>query len=128
MIKTTNIRAVKPGQYDIVWAIVRSMKSPSSFMLQVPALSPDWALFKTYRELAASGRWNQQAFQEIYRPRFVAQIQADPTAQKLLDRLAELDKAGANVALVCFCQDKNLCHRSLIAEMLRQRGCDIICE
>ena len=33
MIKTTNIRAVKPGQYDIVWAIVRSMKSPSSFML-----------------------------------------------------------------------------------------------
>lgn len=128
MIKTTNIRAVKPGQYDIVWAIVRSMKSPSSFIQQVPALSPDWALFKTYRELAASGRWNQQTFQKIYRPRFLSQILTDPTAQKLLDQLVELDKAGANVALVCFCQDKNLCHRSLIAEMLQRRRCNIICE
>ena len=53
------------------------------------------------------------------------QIKTDTQAQNTLKRLKSLDQQGKNILLVCFCTDKNLCHRSLIAKILKDMGCNV---
>lgn len=126
MIRTVAIYRAKYVNADQKWAIVRALKSPIQGFLHVPALSPNWDLFRTYRELAAAGQWDRQAFETIYTPRFLNQIAQDPAAQSFLDQLVRLDREGKTIALACFCKDKNLCHRSLVAQLLHERGCQVI--
>ena len=78
-------------------------------------------LFMRYRSLAAAGEWNEASFQNIYVPRFLEEMH-DPRAQEKLDELARLSEAGKNVALICFCAQENLCHRSVVAGLLQGRG------
>lgn len=128
MIKTMNIHNVNYADFDEVWAIVRSLKHPSPKMKQVTSLSPDWNLFKTYLNLKESGKWNADSFHSIYQPQFMDQIAHDANSQRALETLKTLDAHGKNIALVCFCPDKNLCHRSLVAQILKDMGCNVICE
>lgn len=122
MITITNIRNAQKDAFDEVWAIVRSLKSKSAYITQVPELSPSWSLFKTYFKLIDDGNWNKQTFETIYKPQFLSQIANDPAASKKLTELIQKDKAGKKIALVCFCTDPTLCHRSLIAQMLTNYG------
>ena len=121
MITITNIRNAKPADYDEIWAIVRSLKSKSAYLRQVPELSPSWDLFKKYLSLKEDGMWNENTFERIYRPTFLAQIAADPKAQNALEELIAMHNAGKRIALVCFCTDVNLCHRSIISDILTAR-------
>lgn len=122
MITITNIRNAQKDAFDEIWAIVRSLKSKSAYITQVPELSPPWSLFKTYLKLRDDGNWNKQTFETIYKPQFLSQITNDPAASKKLTELIQKDKAGKKIALVCFCTDPALCHRSLIAQMLTNYG------
>lgn len=122
MITITNIRSAKPTDFDEIWAIVRSLKNRSEHMIQVSELSPSWNLFKTYLSLREQGKWNEQSFAEIYRPQFEEQIANDPIAQAKIAELISKHNAGKSIALVCFCSDVTLCHRSIISEILTARG------
>lgn len=122
MITITNIRKAKPEDFDEIWAIVRSLKSKSSYLIQVPELSPSWDLFKTYLTLKDDGNWNKQTFETIYKPKFLSQIMNDAAASKKLTELVQKDKENKRIALVCFCTDPSLCHRSLIAQILANYG------
>ena len=126
MITITSIRNAKQEVFDEIWAIVRSLKSKSAYITQVPELSPSWSLFKTYLKLIDDGNWNKQTFETIYKPQFLSQIANDPAASKKLAELVQKDKAGKKIALVCFCANPALCHRSLIAQMLTTYGVQII--
>ena len=122
VITITSIRNVNPNDYDEIWAIVRSFKNKPYYIRQVPELSPSWDLFKKYLSLRDAGRWNHESFEQIYRPSFVAQITSDIKAQSALDELVEKHNSGKKIALVCFCKDVTLCHRSIISDMLTERG------
>lgn len=122
MIRICNIREVKKDEYDEVWAIVRSLKSKSPWMTHVPELSPSLDLFFMYNRMKNDGHWNKTTFETCYRPRFMQQIANDTAAQAKLEELIAKDAAGKRIALFCFCTDVNLCHRSLISEILRERG------
>lgn len=122
MVTVTNIRKAKPEDFDEIWAIVRSLKSKSSYLIQVPELSPSWDLFKTYLKLRDDGNWNKQTFETIYKPRFLSQITNDATASKKLTELMQKDREGKRIALMCFCTDPSLCHRSLVAQILANYG------
>ena len=128
MIKTMSISRVRYADFDEVWAIVRSMKHPSDKIQQVASLSPDWNLFKKYLKLKEDGNWNANSFDSIYRPQFLSQMASDAEAHKALETLKSLDAQGKRIALVCFCPNKDLCHRSLIAQILQSMGCNVICE
>ena len=128
MIKTMSISRVRYAEFDEVWAIVRSMTHPSDKIRQVASLSPDWNLFKKYLKLKEDGNWNANSFDSIYRPQFLSQMASDAEAQKALETLKSLDAQGKHIALVCFCPNKDLCHRSLIAQILQSMGCNVICE
>lgn len=109
------------GKVSEVWAIVRSMKFPpkisSADIKQITDLSPSYDLFKKYLDLRNRGLWNQSAFDTIYTPQFLKELSENRNASKLLNILAT---SNENILLLCFCEDKNTCHRSLIAKKLRE--------
>jgi uncharacterized protein YeaO (DUF488 family) len=48
----------------------------------------------------------------------------EPHASHLLDMLAALSHQ-TSFSLGCYCEDENRCHRSVLRELLAQRGADI---
>ena len=119
MIEVMSIRELKTQDYDACWAIVRSLKSQTPGLVQVTDLSPSRDLFFEYR------RMGRQASDKIYLPRFLREVKHNPSATALLAHLYEQDRLGKRIALVCFCSDESLCHRSIIAGILQGAGCDV---
>ena len=121
MIKTCSIYNFRnETNYDVAYAIVRSMSKPIIGAQQLKCLSPDYNLFKTYLNLRDKGLWNKESFEKLYKPYFIQQIENDKLAQRVLEELAEQSKTK-NILLLCYCKDKDLCHRSLIGNMLREK-------
>ena len=83
----------------------------------LPNLSPS-------AELMAEG----QAAQDdkawaAFRRKFHAEMK-DPGAAHLLDLLAALSHQ-TSFSMGCYCEDENRCHRSVLRELLAQRGAEI---
>jgi uncharacterized protein YeaO (DUF488 family) len=81
----------------------------------LPDLAPSqklvsWALAKPWTE----ARW--RAFARSYRREM-----RDSRAQRLLELLAALSRQ-ANLSVGCYCEREERCHRSLLRELLRERG------
>lgn len=72
-------------------------------------LSPSWQLLKT----AKLGKWDFQT----YRTYFLEEIERNEKALKLICDLRKLSKEKV-VFLVCFEKNPNLCHRSIIKELI----------
>ena len=58
-----------------------------------------------------------------FRRKFVAEMKK-PDASHLLDMLAALSHQTA-LAMGCYCEDENRCHRSILRELLQDRGADV---
>lgn len=133
MIRVTNIRRCHVADYDNIYLIVRSIasleRSKSSILKhaeQVADLSPSNGLFYKYLDWTKSGEWNQNKFDTKYKPAFLDELNNNPNAAAWLEKIAVDDKAGKKIALLCFCSDENLCHRSIIGEILKSKGCGVI--
>jgi uncharacterized protein YeaO (DUF488 family) len=81
----------------------------------LPNLSPSAALLRWVRAQPDLARaW----------PRFARRYRAEmaqPDPSRLLDALAVLSR-GASFAVGCYCEEESRCHRSVLAELLRERG------
>lgn len=80
----------------------------------LPELSPSQPLVT--QALNATDEHSWQAFARKYRTEMKA-----PHAAHLLDTLAALSHE-ASFALGCYCEDESRCHRSILRELLRERG------
>lgn len=58
-----------------------------------------------------------------FRRKYQAEMK-DPNAAHLLDLLAALSHQ-TSFAVGCYCEDENRCHRSVLRELLAQRGAEI---
>ena len=125
MITIEQIKNVGRGQYDEVWAIVRFFKGNSEWIKHVPQLSPSHRLWTTFHKLRISGKWNLDSFTRVYLPEFLGEMQ-EGTARGKLNELYAMDRDGKRIALVCFCTDEELCHRSVIAGLLQGAGCKVV--
>ena len=129
MIETMSLRKCNPEKYDEVWLIARHPGKAMDFVKKnsnvfvVPELSPSEELFSTFYYLKNSGKWNQDAFDEIYKPEFLEQIMFSNPAISRLRHL--LKHQESSIALVCFCSDKNMCHRRLIGEILKSLKAEV---
>ena len=75
-------------------------------------------------ELMAQG---QAAVTETEWKRFVRAFKAEmnvPTARRTLDLLAALSH-GANLSIGCYCENEARCHRSVLRELLTDRGASL---
>ena len=80
----------------------------------LPDVAPSEALVKAAQEAQTDREW--LAFVRRYR----AEMKA-PTAARLLDLLAALSHV-TDLSVGCYCADERQCHRSVLRELLRERG------
>lgn len=126
MIKVATFRDVKEGEYDYVYAIVRSMKSSSDWIYQLEELSPSPELYKKTMTMKDNKIWDQETFDSVYVPQFLREMHSKD-AREQLNGLAALDKRfHRKIALVCYCTEEETCHRCIIAGLLKGAGCDVV--
>jgi uncharacterized protein YeaO (DUF488 family) len=83
----------------------------------LPDVAPSDQLVKIARKTTNATQW--AAFVKRYRAEM-----KQPTASRLLDLLAALSH-HTNLSIGCYCEDENRCHRSVLRELLVERGADI---
>jgi uncharacterized protein YeaO (DUF488 family) len=83
----------------------------------LPNLAPSEALLKTGQVAADERAW--KAFARRYRAEM-----KQPDAARLLDTLAALSRQ-TNFAVGCYCENEQRCHRSILRELLAERGADL---
>lgn len=79
-----------------------------------PNLAPSVETMKLGQQASTPKDW--QAFARHYRAEM-----ASPEASRTLDVLAALSR-HANFSVGCYCEDESRCHRSLLRELLVERG------
>jgi len=83
-----------------------------------PNLSPSAELVKEALGAADQGAW--AAFSRKFRREM-----SEPDRGRELDMLAALSRQ-TNLSLGCYCEDESRCHRSLLRELLVERGADVV--
>jgi uncharacterized protein YeaO (DUF488 family) len=89
----------------------------------LPNLSPSEPLVKealaTHREDPESATRDRKAFERKFRTEM-----KHPDSAHLLDLLAALSHQ-TNFSMGCYCEDENLCHRSILRKLLAERGAQV---
>ena len=80
----------------------------------LPVLSPSAELVKEGVSAADARQW------AAFRRKFRAEMD-DPAAARVLDLLAALSHQ-TNFSAGCYCEDESHCHRSILRELLAERG------
>lgn len=83
-----------------------------------PNLSPSPELMKEGKTSGDDASWS------VFRKKFRSEM-SGPEASRILDLLAALSHQ-TNLSLGCYCDDENRCHRSVLRELLRERGASLI--
>jgi len=83
----------------------------------LPNLAPSSALMKLGRAAESEKDW--AAFVRKYRAEM-----ADPEKSKILDLLAALSH-NTDISVGCYCRNEARCHRSILRELLAERGAEI---
>lgn len=79
-----------------------------------PNLAPSEALVKQAQAAHDEKSW------KTFKRKFLAELKS-PEASKDLDLLAALSHQ-TNMAIGCYCEHESRCHRSILREVLMQRG------
>ena len=118
MLYSGSFKDIDCDKYDGIWLIVRSLKSvpAGNNIYHVPQLSPSPDLFHKYLSLREAGKWNTKAFDEIYTPQFLKEMQS-PEAFRYLNILANKAKTK-DILIACYCKDERMCHRSLVKKCI----------
>jgi len=92
-----------------------ALASQNFYDVWVPAVAPSESLLKIGKQAVDDGaRWKSFARQYLREMK-------RPDASRLLDLLAALSHV-TDLSVGCYCADESRCHRSLLRELLRDRG------
>ena len=83
----------------------------------LPNLAPSEELLK-----AGQAAQDERAWKTFVR-RYRAEMK-QPDANRVLDLIAALSH-GTSLAVGCYCADESRCHRSILRELLEERGADL---
>lgn len=120
MLYTGSFRDINPDKYDQIWLVVRKLMSPvkntKGNIYHIDTIAPSQKLLYDTLEMKRKKTWNQETFDKIYAPRYLKEmLEIEPMLQ--LQKLAELSKTQ-DILIACYCKDENLCHRSLIKQIV----------
>lgn len=125
MIYVSNLRSMQLLEAPVKWAIVRSYKNPLRGITQMVDLSPTKELFGKYLQWKSQGVWNHDTFRNLYVPEFMETTIATEAAMKALKLIRTMDTNGTGIAIGCFCENENMCHRAVVGGILEGLGCDV---
>lgn len=80
----------------------------------LPTLAPSEPLLKQALAAETDAQW------KAFKRRYLAEMK-DPDKARLLDTLAALSHHGS-FSVGCYCENEARCHRSVLRELLEQRG------
>lgn len=83
-----------------------------------PNLSPTQDLVSEALHATDDRTWND------FKRKFKKEM-SEPDRSRELDLMAALSH-HANLAIGCYCKDESRCHRSVLRELLKERGADLI--
>lgn len=83
----------------------------------LPNLSPTAGTIKLGQASASPKDW--ASFSKRYRAEM-----AEPDASRVLDLIAALSH-DTNFSVGCYCEDESRCHRSILRQLLLDRGADV---
>jgi len=83
----------------------------------LPNLSPSVELIAQGKAVASQTDWNR--FEQLFRK----EMNNGDTA-KVLDLLVALSRT-TNFSVGCYCDDENRCHRSILRQLLEERGAEM---
>jgi len=84
------------------------------FDVWLPILSPSQELLKEGKAASDDKWWS------LFMRKFRSEMNK-PDATRILDLLAALSHQ-TNLSLGCYCEDESRCHRSVLRELLKERG------
>ncbi len=84
----------------------------------LPNLSPSQRLMQEGKSSQDEASWS------VFKKKFRSEMNG-PDASKILDLLAALSHQ-TDVALGCYCEDESRCHRSVLRELLMERGASLV--
>jgi uncharacterized protein YeaO (DUF488 family) len=87
------------------------------FDIWYPDLAPSAKLMKLGKTVATDVQWKR--FVRAFRTEMNA-----PTPSRTLDLLAALSQKS-NFSIGCYCEDEARCHRSVLRELLKERGASL---
>lgn len=104
---------------DEIWYIVRSLKPMKSIngvvSKHISLLSPSTELFYQKEQFRKKCQWSKNVFDIYFKPKFIEEIKANNEAVSLIKHLATTEK---RILLVCYCSREDMCHRSIIKELI----------
>jgi len=83
----------------------------------LPELAPSADLVESAQHARTDREWN------IFVRKYRAEMKA-PASARLLDLLAAMSRM-TDVSVGCYCEDESRCHRSVLRELLADRGADL---
>jgi uncharacterized protein YeaO (DUF488 family) len=83
----------------------------------LPVLAPSLEAMKLAHASKTPGQWAR------FRKKYRAEL-ARPDSQHVLDLLAKLSRR-TNFSVGCYCEDETHCHRSILRELLKQKGAEV---
>lgn len=84
----------------------------------LPLLSPTQQLMKEGRAATDDASW------AVFQRKFRAEM-SRPDPSRVLDLLAALSHQ-TNISLGCYCENEARCHRSVLKELLKERGARLV--
>ena len=82
-----------------------------------PNLAPSESLLKEALSMKDDRAW------KTFKRKFIAEMKL-PVAKRDLDLIAALSHQ-TNFSIGCYCRDESRCHRSILRELLEQRGAKV---
>ena len=128
MLYITSFKNVRKMDYDRAFAIVYSMINVP-FELQdkqLECLAPDRILYSWYLSVRDNpNEWNENTFKQTFAEKFVYSLVRNRDAMRCLEILKGVSHLDMKVALCCFCKNECLCHRSILAGILKGMGANV---
>lgn len=84
-------------------------------------LAPNKELFNWYWRHKEESNWF-----DYYKEEYKRQIITNKATRKILIELRDRVLSGEDICLLCFCRKANKCHRSLLGDMFKNYGIEII--
>lgn len=95
---------------------------------QMPNLAPEKALVNEYIRLKNAKLWSERMFEEWYTPLFLKQMYTRNETRGALNYIYKLITNGDDVVIACYCHNKDMCHRTLIAQEMAKHGICVVNE
>lgn len=117
----TNVRFAPPSS---IYLTTRSSKQAEYALAQgweyCPELGPSWDLFNRVKAFKEANRWNQIMFDDMYKQQFISDLMSNRVALLEIKKLIRKLNNGDNITLVCYCTNQEICHRSILGEIMNK--------